>query len=45
MHVYTMEYHSGIRHKQESLIGIWMGLESVMLGEVNQRQEVRSWLL
>ena len=34
--IYTIEYYSAIKKKEIMLLGaIWMGLESVILSEVN----------
>ena len=47
-YIYTMEYYSAIKgHKTWSFVEIWMNLESVIQGEVNQNGEnkyhIRYW--
>ena len=38
-HIYTMEYSSAIKKKIELFVVRWMDLESVIRGEVSQKEK------
>ena len=38
-HIYTMEYYSAIKKKIELFVVRWMDLESVIRGEVSQKEK------
>ena len=46
MYIYAMEYNSAIRrNKIESFVVIWMDLESLIHGEVSQKEKNKYCIL